>query len=302
MSRAEKISGRLPHFYKHWEAGSSIYGFIFALGKFLDESEKELVAIMHAHWVDTARGVELDRIGAIYNIKRKEKETDEDYKGYLKTAIISYKGGGTLGAIQTMARIALRLPPDQTVKIVENPPLAMKKNWEVSAGHEWWINPGSIHDAEPEITISVKTEKAKIKDPTITNLTTGESIVYKGEISHGDILKFVKGKAILNGQDQNGKLSSSSIPILPRRRSRWKYSEFAGENIGTFDKTSFDKSVFAVDIISSVTFEWNANQPASFELHLHKETLEKAGITAGYMQNVLNSVKGSGIKAIVKVI
>lgn len=127
MSRAEKISGRLPHFYKHWETGSSIYGFIFALGKCLDETEKELVSIMHAHWVDTARGNELDRIGAIYNIKRKERETDEDYKGYLKTAIFSYKGGGTLGAIQTMVRIALRLPQDQTVKVVENPSIAIKK-------------------------------------------------------------------------------------------------------------------------------------------------------------------------------
>jgi uncharacterized protein YpuA (DUF1002 family) len=51
-----------------------------------------------------------------------------------------------------------------------------------------------------------------------------------------------------------------------------------------------------------VTFKWNANQTATFELHIPKELLDKAGVTVDHMQDILNSVKTCGVKAEVKVI
>lgn len=302
MPRAEKISARLPHFYKHWEHSSSISGLIAALSKPLDEAEKEFVSIMRAYWVDTASRGDLEKLGALYNINRKDSEPDSDYRNRLKTAIISYKGGGTIGAIQTLVRITLRLPQDYPVQIVENLPLMLKRKWKVSAGREWIVNPRNIHDTVPEITIAVETENAKITDPTITNLTTGESITFRGDLSYGDVLKISNGRAILNDKDHTDNLSTTSLPRLPRKKSNWQYTEYIGANQGAFDLTQFDRSVFMIEIISTVTFEWTANQPATFELLMPKELLMKAGVTADYMQDVLNSVKACGVKAEVKVI
>lgn len=302
MSRKEDISERLPHFYKHWEHGSSIFSLIAALGKRLDESEKDLVSIMRMHWVDTASREDLDKLGALYNIKRRDGEVDPDFRNRLKTAIISYKGGGTRGAIQMLVRLTLRLPQDHPVQIIENPPLALKRTWKVSAGREWVVNPRNIHDTVPDITLAIETENAKIADPTITNLTTGETITFKGGISHGDVLKISKGKAMLNNVDSTDRLSTASIPMLPRKKSKWQYTEYIGANLGAFDQTQFDQSVFVIEILSSVTFEWTANQPATFELTLPKEMLMKSGVTAENMQDLVDSVKACGVKAEVKVI
>lgn len=302
MPRAEDISGRLPHFYKHWDAGSLISNLTSSVGKRLDEAEKEFVSIMRAYWVDTASGGDLDRLGAIYNIRRKTGEPDADFRNRLKTAIISYKGGGTAGAIQMLVRITLRLTQDYPVTIVENPPVMLKKTWKVSAGREWFVNPRNINDTVPDITLTVLTEGARITDPTITNITTGESITFIGDVLYGDVLKISNGHAILNDSDETGRLSTSNIPTLPRRRSKWKYAEFIGANLGTFDRTLFDRSVFIIEVGSSVTFEWTANQPATFELQLSKEMLMKAGVSADFMQDMVNSVKACGVKAEVKVI
>ncbi len=76
----------------------------------MDETEKDFKYMMASHWVDTAHGEDLDRLGAVYNFKRSAGETDHDFQGRLKTSIISYRGGGTLSSLRMMARIALGLP------------------------------------------------------------------------------------------------------------------------------------------------------------------------------------------------
>jgi len=78
--------------------------------------------------------------------------------------------------------------------------------------------------------------------------------------------------------------------------------EFLGANIGKFDSTQFDKSVFTIDIRSTVTFEWTAYQPAVFELRLPHELLVKAGVTQDYMAALVNSVKACGVRGEVKVV
>lgn len=303
MPRSEKISEKLPHFYKHWEQNSFLFSLISALGKRLDESEKEIVAIMRAYWVDTATGIDLDRLGALFNLKRKESETDPYYRNRLKGAIISYKGGGTESAIQMLVKITLKLPQDfPDFEIDENPAVVLKKKWKGSAGGEWMIDPRNIHDTVPDIKIEVETENSKITDPTVANLTTGESITFKGDLFFGDVLNIRNGAAILNDQDETARLSTMSIPSLPRKKTKWQYLEYAGANQGRFDNTNFDEAVFVIKIISSVTFEWTAKQPAAFDVLLPEELIMKAGVTAEFMQEIVNSVKACGVKAEVKVI
>lgn len=303
LPRIEKISERLPHFYKHWEQNSFLFSLISALGKRLDESEKEIVAIMRAYWVDTATGIDLDRHGALFNLKRKESETDPYYRNRLKAAIISYKGGGTKSAIQMLVKIALKLPQDYPdFKIDENPAVERKKKWKGSAGGDWMVDPINILDTVPDITIEVETENSKITDPTITNLTTGELITFRGDLFFGDVLNIRKGAAILNDHDETVRLSTLSIPSLPRKITKWQFIEYAGANQGRFDSTNFDEAVFVIKIISSVTFEWSAKQPAAFDVILPKDLIMKAGVTAEFMQEIVNSVKACGVKAEVRVI
>lgn len=302
MSKQERMSGRLPHFYKHWKTGSSIFGFTDAIGTRLDESEKDQVSIMRTHWVDTASGDDLEKLGALYNFKRRDGESDMDYRSRIKTAIMSYKGGGTKSAIQMLIKIALRLPQDYTVKIEENPMVELKRTWKVSAGKEWVINPRNIEDTVPDITLTAVTENAKISDITLKNLTTDESISFKGDMFYGDVLKISNGHAKLNGKDATDRLSTTAVLMLPRKKSKWQYKEYVGANLGMFDSTQFDRSVFVIDIISEVTFEWTARQPASFILNLPSQLLAKSGITENYIQQLVNLVKASGVKAEVKVI
>jgi len=296
VTKAEKIADRLPHFYMHWDSTTAISSLVSSAGKNLDEAEKDFVAIMRSHWVDSASREDLDRIGGLFLISRKASEPDEDFRGRLKTAVLSYKGGGTLNAVKMMVRITLGLPADYPVNVRENPAVTLKKTWKPRANTEWLVNPRNVKDAEPTITIAIETEHARITDPTITNVDTGQSVKYQGNLSKGDVLAIAGDRATLNGRDVSGKLSGKA-PVLPRRKTKWQYTESVGANIGIFDKTVFDQSVFAVDITSAVTLEWEANQPATFDVVLEKGLLARSGVTEAYLQEMLEVVKGCGVKS-----
>ena len=201
-----------------------------------------------------------------------------------------------------MVRIAMGLPANAPVEIKENPLTKPKQTWKLNANSEWTIDPRNVTDTVPEITIAVETEGARITNPTISNLDTGESIMFGDSLSYGDVLKIKDGAATLNGKDVSEKLSVKKVPSLPRRKTRWQYTEAVGANIGTFDRSMFDKSVFAVNLLTAVTFEWTARQPASFEVRIPKEQLKKSGVSREYIQELVNSVKACGVKGEVTVV
>ncbi len=301
MKSAESIAERLPHFYMSWDRTTAVSSILEAVGKSMDEAEGDFIAVMTSRWVDTAKEEDVDKLGAIYCVERMPGESDPEFRGRLKTSIISYMGGGTLSSLRMTVRIALGLPPDHPVEIVENPPAVMKKTWTVAANGEWTVDPVNTGDSVPEITITPATENATISDPTIQNLDTGQSITFNGKLAYGDVLTISDGKAVLNGRDRTDKLSSKTVPSLPRKTTRWRYTEAIGANIGVFDSAYFDKSVFAVDIATSITFEWTAYQPAAFEVVLPKSLLDRSGASADYVREMVNTVKACGVKGEVRV-
>jgi hypothetical protein len=300
--RDTRITERLPHFYLKWDRESVISSLVSTFGTRIDEAENDLVSVMRAHWVDTSHGLSLDLMGALLQMKRQENESDRDFRLRLKTAILSYKGGGTLAAIRRSISLALGMPKEIPVEIVENPPRRMERSWNVRANQEWTVNPRSIEDSTPEITITVATENASVKSPELVNLTTGDKIGFKGMLSPGDVLQIGPGGATLNGKDASRNLSGEVVPNLPRIRSKWKYNEELGGNVGVFDKTEFDKCVFAVDIISRISFSWTARQPATFEVQVPKKLLAEAGLSPQNLQDIINSIKAAGVQADLKVI
>ncbi len=302
MPRADDIADRLPHFYMTWSGDSAITTLIRSVASALDRTQLDLIEILRSHWVDTAGGDDLDRLGLMLSTQRKVGEGDREYRGRLKTAIIGYSGGGTLNSIRIMIRIALGLPEDYPIDIVENPRETMKRSWTVPANGEWAVDPISIAASRPRITLAVDTPDVEINNPTITNLDTGESVVFNGRMARGDVLILYGGRATFNGADKTSALSSTAPLTLPRGRTQWKYTEAVGSNLGVFDRANFDKSVFAVEIATTVTFEWAAHLPATFEVRIPSSSLEKVGARAEYVQGLLDSLKASGVKGTVKVV
>lgn len=302
MSRADDISDRLPHFYMTWNGDAAITTLIRSVAANLDHTEADLIDILRSHWVDTARGDDMDRLGLMLSTRRKIGEGDQEYRGRIKTAIIGYSGGGTLNSIRIMIRIALGLPDDYPIDIIENPRSAMKKSWTVPANGEWAVDAVSISGSQPSITFSVQTPDVDINNPTITNIDTGETITFNGKMRRGDVLVLKGGRATFNGADRTSALSSTTPLALPRGTTRWKYTEAVGSNLGVFDRAYFDKSVFAVEIATMVTFEWEAYLPATFEVRIPSGSLENVGARVEYVQGLLDSLKASGVKGMVKVV
>ena len=299
MSGTQRIIDRFPSFYKSWDITSLIYKVVSALGKRLDEAEKELVAILRAHWVDTAMRSDLNSLGVLYNMKRRPNESDSSYRNRLKRAIIEYKGGGTISAVLTSVKTVLGLAEEHHLELIENPPRMTFKELEVKTGETWRLSSESISDAIPSITIGVETENSKITNPTITNLDTEESITFEGVIQSGKKLSIKDGKATLDGVDVTQKLSTTKIPKLLRKESNWRYTELVEREIGVFDAARFDGSVFEIGIPpATVGFKWTAYQPATFEIRIPRGVISESDLSLA--QEVVDSIKAVGVKATVK--
>lgn len=301
MAIKNRISHHLPHFYRHWDCHSSVWSFLSAIGGYLDESERGMVVVLRSHWVDTSRGNELDRLGSVYSLKRKPGEKDQEFRNRLKGAILSYKGGGTRTAIELILRMMLRLTPDDSVILNEYPPVQHQKKMQVLSNEEWTINPRSIIDSPLCIIFSVRSPGARVTEPSITNLQSGESCTFQGEIREGDTLTYVGGKAYLNQTDVTSRMSGVFPLSLHRARSRWQFKEQIGGNIGCFNQAVFDTSVYAVDILTEIVFEWTGYEPASFELVLKKDQLIKSGLTPAEVLEGIELIKACGVKAYVRV-
>ncbi|MEM2029507.1 MAG: hypothetical protein QXS05_09040, partial [Candidatus Bathyarchaeia archaeon] len=232
MKRTKRILDRFPSFYKTWDENSRIFKIINAVGKRLEEADKDTNMILRAHWIDTAFGNDIDRLGAIFNLKRRVGEEDSEYRSRLKRAIMDFKGGGTVSAILSSVKMTLGLPDDYPIELVENPPITVEKTLEVRTGDTWFMSSNSVLDAVPSITITTETTNMVIINPTILNVDTGEKISFSGEIKAGEELKIEGGKATLNDVDVTERLTVTSFPRLLRKGSTWKYSEQVEEAIG----------------------------------------------------------------------
>jgi len=303
MSRTKEIINKFPSFYNSWDKESTIFKVVSTFGTQLDEAEKDIDVILRSKWVDTAKRKDLEMLGAIYNINRRANEPDKDYRNRLKTAIQGFKGGGTISAIRTSLRIMLGLDPKYPLKIIENPPRKVREDIKVKSGEAWEMSSKSIQDAE-NVSIEIDVEEGNsIKDPTIINMETDESITFNGNILAEKKLLIKDNSAVLGGKDMTDKLSRKTIPVIPRKKTELRYMESLESKIGIFDSARFDKHVFAVDISTvSIIFDWRAYQPATFEVHIPREIMQERGVSEENIRDVVNSVKATGVNAIIKLI
>ena len=302
MSRTQRIIERLPDFYRTWDEKSLIHSIVAAFGKRLDEAEKDLFALMRSHWVDKAFGLDLDRLGQIYNISRKPGEQDERFRSRLRMAIVEFKGGGTIGAVQTAVRTITGLPLDYPIEILENPTEKTQKEFEVKTGDTWRMSSQSILDATPTIELTVPPGEEKVMNPTITNLDTGESMTVETTLQTGDTLRIQEKRTVLIRQKEEQSVQKTTPLTIPRKRSLWRYSERLEKEIGVFDVAKFDESVFPLRIpFIKLAFTWTARKPATFKLRIPKEAVPSRN-TLSLVEDTVNSIKAAGVRAIVEIV
>lgn len=297
----QRIRERLPSYYKAWTEKSVISQFIEAFGKNLSETEKDLFRIMRGHWIDTAEGVDLDRLAAINNVHRQPGENDMTFRRRVKRAIQEYKGGGTVAALQTAIK-GLFGPLAGSVEIVEFPPTPISISVDVTSGDTWKATSLGIEDSSPKITLTVETKGAEVRDPQVISLEQGQTTGISGLLKSGDELFLTGNKAFLSGTELSGQVKGEKVPNILRKGSEWQYKEFLHGKLGVFDTGTFDESFFATPLPTvRVRFDWVTKKSSTVQVKIPRSVLERTGIKDQEVTRALNAIKAVGVDLYVKV-
>jgi hypothetical protein len=299
MSRLERISDRFPKLYRTWEKESLLYVLLHSISNQLDEIESGVSDLMRSHWIDTAEGNELDKLSLLFGAKRLRDEDDAHFRTHLKRAVDEYKGGGTVSAILEEFKTAFK--GDKDLQIIENPPGESFAEFLVIANNTWFLGSNSIKNEEAILSLSVEGE-GQVSNPTITNVDTGESIAFSGQLKKGEKLVIEKNRAMVDEKDATQNVTLNNAPLLLRKGSNWKYSEALLELIGVFDGGKFDENTFALGVPTvRVRFNWIRQQPATFMIQVKSQSLADNGLTTSYLENKANYLKAAGVNVIIKV-
>jgi hypothetical protein len=298
MSKAERIINRCPRFYKGWASDSVISKMVTSIASELDIVEESIADLMSGHWVDTANGIDLDKIGNMVGIKRGIQEDDVSFRAHIKHAVDEYRGGGTLTAILNELQSLLG---SDGIMIVENPELDSHAEFFVMANDTWHLGSNSINNEVSNLSLTVE-DVGAISHPTVSNIDTGYSLTFQGELRSKEKLEIKDGSAFVGERDVSKQVNPLDIPLLLRKGSSWKYSEALLEGIGVFDKGRFDEQTFAIGVPTvKIRYEWVRRQPATFMLKVKPEALRKNGLTEDCINDKLSSIRAAGISVIVKV-
>jgi hypothetical protein len=300
MSRIERISGRLPRLYQAYEKKSLFSILLQSADKQLSDLEEGITDLMKAHWVDTAKGAELDKLAALVGSKR-ISDNDVHFRKKLKRTVEEYRGGGTLSIIQERVQELLNSSSKDDFEIIENPRVKTSAEFSVVANDTWTLGSNSIENEKPTLSLAIE-GKGEVSNPVITNMDTGESLAFDGKLRAGKQLVIRQKKALLGEEDITEKVTSEQTLQLLRKESVWRYSESFSERIGVFDSGKFDEHTFAIGIPTvKVRFDWVKSQPATFLIKIKSNVLRKSGLTESYLEKTLNLMKAVGVKSIIEV-
>ncbi len=300
-STTKRIAERLPEFYKTWSEDSILYKFLNSFGKTLNESEKDLFRIMRAHWIDTAQGVDLDKLASIFNLARQPGEIDRPFRRRIRRAIQEYKGGGTRAAME-LALKALFGSYGEKVQLVEFPPTPISFEIEAVSGDTWRAASLGIADVTPTVTMRVQTREGEVRDPKVANLSVNKSVGIKGLLKSGQELTLSNGKARIDGADAIEDSTDGQVPAILRRGSEWQYTEFLHGKLGVFDSGVFDESFFATPLPKvKIRFDWITQKASTVEVRIPRAAMETTGMREDEVVRTLNAIKAAGIEVSVKI-
>jgi len=298
----KRILERLPSFYKAWTDKSLLSKFVESFAETLSEAEKDLFRILRGHWIDSAKGVDLDKLASVNNIHRQREENDLVFRRRVKRAIQEYKGGGTRAALEFALR-GLFGSLAQSIELIEFPPTPISFSIDVTSGDTWRAASLGIEDSYPTITMSVETKGAEVRDPQVTSLSEGVTIGIAGLLSSGQELVLTERTAMLSGTDVKSQVKGDRLPSVLRKGSEWQYREFLHGKLGVFDTGTFDESFFATPLPKvRIRFDWISLKTSTVEVRIPKPILDKTGFRENEIASTLNSIKAAGVELLVKTV
>jgi hypothetical protein len=300
MTTLNRINDRLPRFYKNMDRDSLMAILLQAVSEQLNVAETGITDLMQAHWINTAQGGDLEKLGVLVESSRVPGENDEHLRGRLKGTVDEFKGGGTVSVILKQISDLVNAKENE-VEIVENPLAEGFAEFSVKANDSWNLGSNSIRDELPIISLIVEDE-GEVSNPQIMNTDTDQSITFEGKLKKGQQLIVKQNSVLLDEKDVTNQVSPNAVLQLPRKRCTWKYSEALLEQIATFDEARFDEHIFAVGVPTvKVHFEWTRLQPATFMVQIKRKALLNSGVSEAYLEKAVDSMKAAGVKAIIKI-
>jgi hypothetical protein len=329
---------RLPLLYRESELGADVLGVPNLALTILDEDGVE---VQRAHWFDSTLELsQAARLGAILDIPAESWQNLVEYRAWvhsLRDALLQ-RGAVTISAIQhfivqyarlyQLAGDILAIPQlerwtdvPSTVEpaLIENPPIRRFQRIPNAGGIEpLWQFSAENKGLDPAFldVLMVGLFSGPESVPTIVNLTTGEALLFLGNIAPGQRL-WIDGKpdgsvrAHLEQQDVTAALRSVTgvVPGTPWEHSQVLHPARAmtlarGRNDlwflplahfdalgldrfllaladlalqqGRYDATLFDHALFYQDPAAALHVSWVETQPASFRIELPAGALRSA--------------------------
>lgn len=259
MNNTVRIINRFPSHYEAYDQSSILYKLIDTIGRSIELAEEDINKILLSRWIPTADQEELERIGKLFGINSFEQEDLELYRIRVVTTVHDLVNGrGTPTSIRRFIKAGTGLDPE----IVENPTVeASPPSKLLKPGDRWEMFCNSIIDAEPIIFIRGVTTT---HNPTITNLSTSESVTYNGLLRKGATLTiYPDGKASLTGIDVSDKIQirADKDLRLPKGRSVWVYTDANAfiDNAKVKENSFTEVNTVTVEL----KMEWTERQPAT---------------------------------------
>lgn len=100
MSAIADLVKRLSSAYEKDSTGNN-YKMLQIPASEFEIIKTETENVKDSHFVDTAIGLSLDRIGALLKVFRGSGETDTSYRARIKSEVPNFVGGGTIDSIRT---------------------------------------------------------------------------------------------------------------------------------------------------------------------------------------------------------
>jgi hypothetical protein len=301
LQRTQRVTERLPEFYRSWDAESVIYKLVDAFARSLNEQQQDIFRVARTHWVETAHHADLDALGAIFDLERGHGESDADYRRRVKNGVQQFRGGGTRESVISMVAALLKVRRDQ-VGLEENPSMPLSVSRTARGDTEWKLGSMGVEDAAPRVEITIDDESEKIVNPTLSVKETGAWLRFRGAVLHGQRLTIDGDRAELDGKDVTDQLEINGKPSLLRLGSTWVFHEELSSLVGSFDHALFDGSVFHKSVPTvRVKFDWTSRQPCTFDVTVPYHALEKTGTSPEEVEGLLSVIRAQGIRGTVRV-
>lgn len=166
MDKINFILDNLPDLYNKEEEGN-LYNILNPIADKLDGFISDMEKVRNAKFIDFATTDDLDRISKLVNLIRFNNETDESFRGRIKSRVQTFIGGGAISALKQVVNNYLGVEP----VIIEH--------YLPDEGHPFFDNGvlnGFIVENSGSLNITIKSGTAYISGTRITSVDTNETL------------------------------------------------------------------------------------------------------------------------------